>query len=62
MGRPKEERRSTGIDLGSLLNKKSEPKEALLFHQSFCVSSRLSNLTSIDGRAETKHFLQGPHR
>ena len=39
MGRPKEERRSTGIDLGSLLNKKSEPKEALLFHQAFCVSS-----------------------
>jgi hypothetical protein len=38
MGRPKEERRSTGIELGSLSDKKSEPK-ALLDHQAFCVSS-----------------------
>jgi hypothetical protein len=26
------------------------------------LAPRLSNLTSIDGTAETKHFLQGPHR
>jgi hypothetical protein len=38
MGRPKEERRSTGIELGSLSDKKSEPK-ALLDHQAFCVNS-----------------------
>lgn len=38
MGRPKEERRSTGIELGSLSNKKREPK-ALLIHQAFRVSS-----------------------
>jgi hypothetical protein len=37
-GRPKEERRSTGIELGSLSDKKSEPK-ALLDHQAFCVNS-----------------------